>query len=204
MKTRTRMLALAAVLISACSPAPEAEPPPAGPEATARQLVADVLGISADQVQVISVEARQFSDSSLDCPQPGMSYLQVITPGHRLLLEAEGRRFDVRSSGGQGRICRKRKPADGPSSQSENSPAVSDLADSARRDLAEKLTIDEAFIQVLGVRTRQAKEKLSGCELNCAADGACGYVVELGFADRRFTYFASQQQLLPCPAISRS
>ncbi len=198
------MLTLAAVLISACSPAPEAEPPPAGPEATARQLVADVLGISVDQVQVISVEARQFSDSSLDCPQPGMSYLQVITPGHRLLLEAEGRRFDVRTSGGQGRICRKRKPGEQPSGRSGNSPAVSDLADSARGDLAEKLAIDEASIQVLAVRTRQANERLPGCDLNCAADGACGYVVELSYADRRFTYFASQQQLQACPAISRS
>ena len=40
-----------------------------------------------------------------------MSYLQVVTPGHRVLMEADGRRFDVRVTDGFGRLCRQRKPS---------------------------------------------------------------------------------------------
>jgi len=119
MKTLPALVLLVVAAAGGC--APSGEPAggegresalPGGPEDTARQLVAELLGIDASRIEIVSVEAREFRDSSLDCPQPGMSYLQVITPGYRVLLEADGRRFDVRTSGGQGRICRRRKPGD--------------------------------------------------------------------------------------------
>ena len=80
------------------------------PQTIARELVADSLSLRPDQVSIISLEAQDFSDSSLGCPAPGMSYQQVITPGHRILVEADGRRFDVRVSGDHGKICHRRKP----------------------------------------------------------------------------------------------
>ena len=68
------------------------------------------MSLPIDQVVLISVEPQDFSDASLGCPSPGMSYAQVITPGHKVLLEADGRRFDVRVSGKYGKICHRRKP----------------------------------------------------------------------------------------------
>ncbi len=101
------LLALAAL----SSPAGASGPLPAGPGAIALQAVADALGIAPAEARVVSTEARDFPDGSLGCPQPGMAYAQVITPGYRVLVEADGRRFDVRVAGNHGRICSLRKPA---------------------------------------------------------------------------------------------
>ena len=76
-----------------------------GPEAVAVSTVATQTGLAPDQFNVISLDAVNFSDASLGCPQPGMAYPQVITPGYRVLVEGDGRNFDVRVSGKRGRIC---------------------------------------------------------------------------------------------------
>jgi hypothetical protein len=56
--------------------------------------------VSAPATQIKLVEATEveWSDSSLDCPQPGMDYLQVITPGYRILLEIGGQTYEYHSS----------------------------------------------------------------------------------------------------------
>jgi hypothetical protein len=57
-------------------------------------------------VSIIEIEFRDFSDSSLGCPQPGMMYTQVITPGYRVILEAGGIEYDYRlSRRGSYRLC---------------------------------------------------------------------------------------------------
>jgi hypothetical protein len=55
-------------------------------------------GIALDRITVQSVEAVQWSNSSLGCPQPGMMYLQVITPGYIMLLEASGGVYEYHTS----------------------------------------------------------------------------------------------------------
>lgn len=53
------------------------------------------LGVSPEGVTVVSVEAVQWPDTSLGCPQPGVMYAQVITPGYRLILTVEGVQYWV-------------------------------------------------------------------------------------------------------------
>lgn len=45
------------------------------------------------EVTVKSVTEREWSDASLGCPQPGMVYAQVITPGYVVVIEAEGEEY---------------------------------------------------------------------------------------------------------------
>src|SRR5437879_7524869 len=40
------------------------------------------LGVSRVDLQVQQVEAREWSDSSLGCPRPGLMYSQIVTPGY--------------------------------------------------------------------------------------------------------------------------
>lgn len=61
---------------------------------TAREKLATELGIAADAVTVVGVEAVEWSDSSLGCPKPDMNYLQVITPGYKITFEAQGTRYE--------------------------------------------------------------------------------------------------------------
>jgi hypothetical protein len=60
----------------------------------ARQDPAGQLGIKAEDITVLGVEEVEWRNSSLGCPRPGMNYLQVITPGYRITLEAQGRRYE--------------------------------------------------------------------------------------------------------------
>jgi hypothetical protein len=104
--------------------------PVTDPTEIAKRTVADFLSLPTSEITPVSMESKNFGDASLDCPVAGMAYAQVITPGHRVVVEAEGRRFDVRVSGGSGRICR--KPA-GPVQSLRSPPERSGAAQSATR-----------------------------------------------------------------------
>jgi len=60
----------------------------------AQEDLARRLGLAVDRIQLLSVEAVQWSDASLGCPQPGMMYAQVITPGFRVVLEGKGQAYE--------------------------------------------------------------------------------------------------------------
>lgn len=66
---------------------------PAQLQAITADLVA--RGVTAPPT-VTSAMAVTWNDSSLGCPKPGMMYSQVITPGFRVLVEADGKPYDYR------------------------------------------------------------------------------------------------------------
>lgn len=81
----------------AATPEPGAVTPPAGAREVvelAREDLARRLDLESAAIAVVSVQAVEWSDTSLGCPQPGMMYAQVITPGYRVALEAKGQRYD--------------------------------------------------------------------------------------------------------------
>ncbi len=78
--------------------------PPAEAQAVvrlAREDLAQRLGLAPEAIRLVSVEAVDWSDTSLGCPQPGMMYAQVITPGYRVMLEAGGQRYEYHTDEGQ-------------------------------------------------------------------------------------------------------
>lgn len=173
---------------------------PATPAGVARQTVASALGLEIAATRVVLEEARDFPDASLDCPEPGMLYAQVITPGSRVIVEAEGRRFDVRVAGTRGRICRPQKSTAGPGTP----PPARERGESARRDLALRLGIAADTIEVRGLRRLAPGESLPGCGVVCPADddSACGTVVTLRAAERDYQYVALPAGVRPCPDIA--
>lgn len=119
MRRYARALALAlAALLTACGgadgAAPTASPSPTA-EATAgggnvggedvttgvddrwvdaaRTDLAERTGVEPSGIVVVEGGLVDWNDSSLGCPEPGMSYLQAITPGYRLVLTADGARY---------------------------------------------------------------------------------------------------------------
>ena len=95
-----------AVLTLGCMWAPPAEPPgsdtPPVNDSPETQLAIDAarpaasarLGVPVEQVSVERAEAREWSDSSLGCPQPGRMYAQVITPGYLVVVAGGGKRLE--------------------------------------------------------------------------------------------------------------
>lgn len=54
------------------------------------QDLAQRLKIDISEVILVEAFAVDWSDGSLGCPQPGMGYLTVITPGYQITLLAQG------------------------------------------------------------------------------------------------------------------
>lgn len=63
----------------------------------AKEDIVQVARTSTDQVTVVSTEQVEWSNASLGCPQPDMMYAQVITPGYRIILEANGQTYQYHS-----------------------------------------------------------------------------------------------------------
>lgn len=75
-------------------------------ERAARELVAREARVAAAALQLVSSAASEWPDSSLGCPEEGMMYMQVITPGYLVVLEAEGRRYEVHTDAtGRAVLC---------------------------------------------------------------------------------------------------
>ncbi len=75
-------------------------------EAVRRQLATDVPGADLATATVVTAEAVEWSDSSLGCPEPGMVYMQVITPGYHVVVSVGGVEYDYRATeSGQIRLC---------------------------------------------------------------------------------------------------
>jgi hypothetical protein len=74
----------------------EVKPIPGSEEALAAAIadLAEQSGLPADDIQLVSMEAVEWSDASLGCPQEGFMYAQVITPGYLLILEAQGQEYE--------------------------------------------------------------------------------------------------------------
>ncbi len=80
------------------------EPPrnpaePATPVATTDMApivaaIARELGVSVDAVNVVSVMPQTWPDSALGCPQPGMLYAQVLTPGFQVVVDSGGAQIE--------------------------------------------------------------------------------------------------------------
>jgi hypothetical protein len=68
-------------------------------------------GLPVESFQVVEASAREWPDSSLGCPQPGMMYLQVISEGYQVVLKAEGKLYDYHAGrSGQFKLCENASP----------------------------------------------------------------------------------------------
>lgn len=73
---------------------------PAEADAAVRAAINDLASkskLAPDSVQVVSVQAMDWPDTSLGCPQPGMYYAQIIVQGYRIVLSAGGQQVEYHS-----------------------------------------------------------------------------------------------------------
>lgn len=50
--------------------------------------------ISPDEITLLEATSVDWPDASLGCPQEGMMYSQVVTPGYLIVLEHAGNKFE--------------------------------------------------------------------------------------------------------------
>ena len=75
------------------------------------KAVADLstrLGIDASKIEILGAEFVTWRDSALGCPEPGNEYMQVLTKGSRIRLQANGQVFQYHGGGNREPfLCRK-------------------------------------------------------------------------------------------------
>ena len=118
----TTIVTAALAILSACAPAgspPTPTPPatPSSPQSSQEQAVSaakkDLVqkkGLSAETITLVEASEVEWSDTSLGCPEPGMMYAQVITPGFRIMLSAGGETYEYHSDTAGSRVitCEKK------------------------------------------------------------------------------------------------
>lgn len=109
-------LILFSLVAAACAPMalqpPTPTPTPVPPTATptpvpaaltpvqeaALQALAEVLGVSVDQLKLTSTEAVEWPDGCLGVGQPDMACLAAIVPGFRVIFDYQGTAYEVRTN----------------------------------------------------------------------------------------------------------
>ena len=164
-------------------PTPEATEPTPPPEAEqvvrlAVEDLAERLDLSPEQIRLVSVEAVDWPDASLGCPQPGMMYAQVITPGYRITLEAEEETYEYHTDTGdhivlcqpEGRSQESEAPGtpsavtgSQPLAAAEPPPEVKAVFRLATQDLAKRLGLATEAIQLVSVEPVEWSDASLGC-----------------------------------------
>ena len=131
------------------TPAQGSEGPAEAVEAAKARLVSE-LDIPTEEIEVVSVESVEWSDTSLGCPEPGQLYAQVITPGYRIKLRAGDRVHEVHTDrSGRAAVLCERKPEPGPAAAVDT--------------VAEKLDVPRDEIEILTVEAVEWPDASLGC-----------------------------------------
>jgi hypothetical protein len=87
------------LVLAACGSEPAPTPQPEPPEAVvaAEQQLSKELGIPVEEIDYVSFSREQWRDSCLGLGRANEACLQVITPGWRVVLTAEGQQYVYRT-----------------------------------------------------------------------------------------------------------
>ena len=168
--------------------------------AQARENLSQRLGVGVDQVEPGEAQAVAWPDTSLGCPQPGMAYAQVITPGYRIVLTAGGKTYEYHADS-QRRVvyCESKGAQPLPGGESIESVRL------AREDLARRLGVSVDSITVGAIigqefstdafNCRTSKERIAKEE---SPQVVSGQSILLSTSGRRYEYHASGQTVIFC------
>ena len=131
-----------------------------GIETAARKLLADEVGVGERGFILDSSESVQWSDASLGCPQEGLMYAQVITPGYRLLFDLAGTQYAVHTNadGSDMVICGESEGEGGAQFEGD-----SEIETAARRLLADELGAAESAFTLSNSESVQWSDASLGC-----------------------------------------
>lgn len=118
--------------------------------AAAKEHLTNELEITSSEVAAVAIEPVEWPDAGLGCPKPGRAYAQVITPGYRIVLEADGKEYEVHTDQGGHAvvICQ---------------PKLEKGAAAGVAYLARELQIPVDGVEVVSVETHEWPDASLGC-----------------------------------------
>ncbi len=89
---------LTKILGSTLTQAPAVAGPPSPAALAAQKRLARALGVSANQVQLVSTEQAQWPNTCLGLAQPGEACADTVTSGWRMIFDVNGQNYEVRTN----------------------------------------------------------------------------------------------------------
>ncbi|MFQ5594241.1 MAG: hypothetical protein ACE5HA_08835 [Anaerolineae bacterium] len=165
----------------------------------ARRDLASRVGVEVEEVGVQDFQTVDWSDSSLGCPEPGRMYLQVITPGYRVILQAAGQSYEYHTNQGNRAVLCETATAVSPPSQKLRLQELRDAVERARNDLAQRLGVAPASILVNNASLLTQVEQSAPCpERNQLTGSGDEYQIMLQAEGSTYTYRARGETVVLC------
>jgi hypothetical protein len=170
---------------SAATPEPTPAATPDAAEvitAAARAHLAGELGIAESEIEVVSAEMTEFSDSCLGLGGPAESCLQAITPGWLIMLDVDGQAYELHTdeTGQQVRTA----------SDTASASADPDAATTAAvAQLARELGVAESEIEVVSLEGAEFTDSCLGlgqADESCLQVMTPGWLITLGVAGQEY------------------
>lgn len=154
------------------TPAAPALPSPAVPAgsldalvAAARAQLSQQLGAAADMITVVSADAVEWPNTALGCPEPGMLYAQVITPGYKVVLAWGDRRYNFHADrSGNMKLCNQPQSAAPERGAGSGGGFLSQEIEQAKADLLKRVsTLKADTIRVASAEEVTWRDGSLGC-----------------------------------------
>jgi hypothetical protein len=176
-----------------------------GAALVAIDALAAELQVPKEKIEVDTVRAVEWRDSSIGCPKPGMAYLDVVSAGHKVTLRVDGQFYVVHEAGNEAFVCKQAKALGGITPQRELvfGPQVME----ARRDLAARIGAPEGQILFLAAEGKTFADASLDCPdpgVEYAKAEVRGWVLRFGYDNRVYSYHTDLKRTIPCPPISAS
>jgi len=162
-----------------------------------------------DGLAVESVTEQQFSDSSLGCRRPGVSYMQVVSSGYAVKFVAKDARREVHVAGDHATVCTEFRVGGTPHTL-ERPPQVplrklDEMTEAARKDLAARIGAAPASVTMVTWEPLRLPVRVLRCEVpkDPSAPAVPGYKFILNHEGRLFTYQSDLESVFACPRIER-
>ncbi|MCX6047530.1 MAG: hypothetical protein NT075_20695 [Chloroflexi bacterium] len=223
MKYLPYVLAAFSLLLASCiiAPSPSAAQPPNSPvvipaptanaasapgemtpaEQMAIQALGANLGVTSEEIKVVQSEAVDWPDGCLGVATSGMMCTQMIVPGYRIVLEAQGQQFEYHTN------------RDGSILQAAGAPADASAAGAAEtaqtqviKKLADTLHVAEDAVTVVSNTSTEWPDACLGVVqpgIMCAQVITPGYLVVLTANGQQYEYHTDQtgSQVLPATVV---
>jgi hypothetical protein len=176
----------------------------------ARAAAAHELHAQASEFSVVTIEAAQWSDSSLGCRKSGGMTTDVMSSGYTVVLERKGERHQVNVAGSRAVMCAPNTRLSGTVSLPMSEPGLDRVSTLARQDLANRLHLEVQQVHVANVEPRRWTDDDMNCTTGGSTPGtvdpagsasAVGYRLALSASGRTYFYHTDLRSVRACPPL---
>lgn len=164
--------------------------------------LATALNVPAPSISLVSVNAVQWQDSSLGCPQPGQAYVQAITPGYVIILKAKDDDYEVHVDHDQHYVVCMAQ-SNGGATATPPDPVAAEFIQQARVILAGQLSVSPDAVAVVSSEAKDWSDGNLGCKPQSpsttpGAGPISGYKIVLAVGDKYYEYHTDSDRIFYC------